>query len=60
VINGEMADDYADFVKDCKGKPEPLATVMQDFPQALATLEGWLKAKPFVYPPEPASNDKEQ
>jgi hypothetical protein len=32
---------------------------MQGFPEALATLEGWLKAKPFVYPPEPASG-KEQ
>ena len=60
VVTKELADDYADFAKDCKGKPETQATLMQGFPEALATLEGWLKAKPFVYPPETPSSDKEQ
>ena len=55
VVNKEMADDYADFAKDCKGKPETLAVVMQDFPDALKTLEQWLAAKPFVYPPDNSS-----
>jgi len=55
VVNNEMAEDYADFVKDCKGKPEALAVVMQDFPEAQKTLEQWLAAKPFVYPPETPS-----
>lgn len=60
VVTKELADDYADFAKDCKAKPESQAVLMQDFPEALATLEGWLKAKPFVYPPETPSSDKEQ
>ncbi|MGZ3199126.1 MAG: hypothetical protein ACXWI5_04805 [Croceibacterium sp.] len=55
VVNKEMTDDYADFVKDCKGKPETLAVVMQDFPEAQKTLEQWLVAKPFVYPPDTSS-----
>ena len=59
VVTKEVADDYADFAKDCKGKPETQATLMQGFPEALATLEGWLKAKPFVFPPEtPADQGK--
>jgi hypothetical protein len=52
VVTKELADDYADFAKDCKAKPEAQAVLMQGFPEALATLEGWLEAKPFVYPPE--------
>ncbi len=28
---------------------------MQDFPEALKTLEQWLAAKPFVYPPDTSS-----
>jgi hypothetical protein len=60
VVNQQLTEDYADFAKDCKPKPEAQAVLMQDLPEALATLEGWLKAKPFVYPPEPASSDKEQ
>jgi hypothetical protein len=60
IVTEEVAEAYSDFAKDCKTAPESQATLMQDFPQALATLEGWLKAKPFVYPPEPASSDKEQ
>ena len=50
VINEQVAEAYSDFAKDCKTAPEPQAALMQDFPQALATLERWLKEKPFVYP----------
>jgi hypothetical protein len=52
VIAGEVTEAYADLAKDCKPKPPAQAVLMQDFPEALATLEGWLEAKPFVYPPE--------
>ncbi|HEY7807242.1 MAG TPA: hypothetical protein VIC34_08590 [Croceibacterium sp.] len=55
VVTKELADDYADFAKDCKAKPETQTELLQGFPEALATLEGWLKAKPFVYPPDNSS-----
>ena len=58
VVTKELADDYADFAKDCEAKPEAQAVLLQDFPEALATLEGWLKAKPFVFPPETSSNQE--
>jgi len=55
VVNEQMTEDYADFAKDCKGKPETQAVLMQDFPEALKMLEQWLAAKPFVYPPDNSS-----
>lgn len=60
AVNAELAEDYPDFAKNCKAKAEPLAVLMRDFPQALATVDQWLHDKPFTYPPEPASSDKEQ
>ena len=50
VVNEEVAEAYADFGNDCKDAPAPQAALMGDFPQALKTIEQWLKAKPFVYP----------
>jgi hypothetical protein len=52
IITEEVTEAYSDFAKDCKTPPDTQAVLMQDFPQALATVDGWLKAKPFVYPPE--------
>jgi hypothetical protein len=56
VITGQVTEAYADLTKDCQPKPPAQAALMQGFPEALATLEGWLKAKPFVFPPDNSSN----
>lgn len=60
VITEEVAEQYSDFAKDCKTAPEPQAVLMQDFFQALKTIEQWLHDRPFTYPPEAPSSDKEQ
>lgn len=57
VVNGEVADAYSDLPKDCKAPIEPQATLMAGFPEALVTLEQWLKAKPFVFTDTPATSD---
>jgi hypothetical protein len=59
AVNAQLAEDYRDFAKDCKKAPEAQAVLMQDFPEALKTVEQWMHDKPFVYPPETASNNKE-
>jgi hypothetical protein len=56
IVNDQVTEAYADLAKDCKPKPPAQAALMQDFPEALATLEGWLKARPFVLPPDTSSN----
>ena len=60
VITEQVSEAYADLQKDCTPKPPAQAALMQDFPEALKTLEQWIAAKPFVYPPEAPSSDKEQ
>ncbi|MBO0749406.1 MAG: hypothetical protein J2O44_03110 [Porphyrobacter sp.] len=50
VVTEQVTEAYSDFAKECKTAPEPQGTLMQDFPQALATVEQWLHDKPFVYP----------
>ena len=57
AVNEEVADSYADFAKECKTRPDPQSALMGDFPQALATIEQWLKDKPFVYPDSASSAD---
>jgi hypothetical protein len=56
VITAEVTEAFGDLAKDCKPKPPAQAALMQDFPEALKTLEQWLAAKPFVYPPDKSSN----
>ena len=60
VVTEQVTEAYADFAEDCKTAPEPQAALLQDFPEALRTIEAWQAAKPFVYAPESASSDKEQ
>jgi hypothetical protein len=56
TIADQVTEAYADLAKDCKPKPPAQAALMQDFPEALKTLEQWLAAKPFVYPSDTSSN----
>jgi hypothetical protein len=60
AVSDQVTEAYADLAKECKPKPPAQAALMQDFPEALKTVEQWLAAKPFVYLPEPPSSDKEQ
>lgn|GEM_PF-3453840 len=60
VVSEQVTEAYADFAKDCKSSPEPQSLLMQDFPKALATIEQWLKDKPFVYPAAPTENEQGQ
>jgi hypothetical protein len=57
VITEQVTEADSDFAKDCKKAPEAQAVLMQDFPEALKTVEQWMHDKPFVYPPEAASNE---
>jgi hypothetical protein len=59
VITEQVTEAYADFAKDCKTAPESQAVLMQDFPEALKTVEQWMHDKPFVYPPESPSSKQE-
>ena len=57
VVAEQVKEAYADFAEECSTPPEPQSALMQGFPEALATIEQWLKDKPFVYPPAPAQDD---
>jgi len=59
-VSDQIAEGYADFTKDCKAPLTPRADLMQGFPQAFATLEQWLKERPFTYRAEPATDDNKQ
>lgn len=57
IVAEQVKEAYADFAEECRKPPEPQSALMQGFPEALATIEQWLKDKPFVYPPTPAQDD---
>jgi len=59
-VSDQIAEGYADFTKDCKAALTPRADLMQGFPEAFATLDQWLKERPFTYPAEPATDDNKQ
>jgi len=59
-VSDQIAEGYADFTKGCKASLTPRADMMQGFPEAFATLEQWLKERPFTYPAEPATDDNKQ
>ena len=56
VIRDEVHEAYADFAKTCHTPPADEAVLLAGFDEALKTIEQWLAARPFVYPPEPASS----
>lgn len=60
AVHKEIDEAYADFAKGCRKAVSDEATLLQGFDEAFAAVDTLMKAKPNVYPPQPADDGNSQ
>ena len=57
-VKDEVKDAFKDDAKRCPPKPGEEAALLEGFDAADALAESWIRARPFVYPPDPDAAPK--